>query len=113
MRSSGIARAGQAGGFRRDGFGGTRIKRSQQWFAAELARDAHEGAKIVGSRAGDARPTPAAVAVAIEHTAFVVDRDLVKIQQVAIVMAATLLPDAGHALDGIIRGSVDRLPCGS
>ena len=75
-----------------------------------MARDAHEGDEIVGCRAGDTAWGHAAIAVAIEHPAFAVHGDFVKVEKVTVLMAAALLPDAGHALNGIVRGGVDRRP---
>src|SRR5207248_5745436 len=53
-----------------------------------------------------------AIAVAVEDAAFVIDRDLIEIQQVAVAVfaAATLLPNAGMVLDGIVRRGVNRYP---
>src|SRR5438067_13779059 len=53
-----------------------------------------------------------AIAVAIEHVAFGVDGDFVKVEQVAVatLAAATLLPNAGMVLNGIVGGGIDRDP---
>src|SRR5439155_1073703 len=75
-----------------------------------LARHAHEGGEIFGRCPGDAPRADTAVAVSIQDSAFVIDRDFVEVEQVAVLVAAPLLPDAGHALDGIVRRGVDRDP---
>src|SRR5207244_6791901 len=110
MGRGGIARTGEAGRLRHCGFVYVWVVAGENTLAATLTRHAHVGVKIVGRRTGDAGPARTAVAVAIEHMAFVVHRDFVEVEQVAIVMAATLLPDTGHALNRIIRGGVDRCP---
>src|ERR1700719_15623 len=53
-----------------------------------------------------------AVAVAIEHVAFVVDGDFVKIEEITIAVfsAAAPLPDAGVVLNGIVGCGIDRDP---
>src|SRR5436309_2338212 len=110
MRSRGIACARKAGWLWCRGFVYVYVVACENTLAARLARNAHEGVKIVSRRTGDAGPARTAVAVAIEHMAFVVDRDLVEVEQVAVLSAAALLPDAGHALDGIVGRGVDRCP---
>src|SRR5258708_4669574 len=54
----------------------------------------------------------AAVAVAIKHAAFVIHRDFVEVEQVAIAVlpTAALLPDAGVVLNWIVRCRIDRDP---
>src|SRR5207237_10078666 len=61
-------------------------------------------------RAGDAGWGHAAIAGALEQPAFAVHGEFVKVEKVRVLMAAALLPDAGHALNGIVRGGVDRRP---
>src|SRR5712692_7524775 len=108
MRSRRIARSREARRFRCYRFGG--VEASEQALAAGLPRHAHEGSNFLGSCACDAALGHTAVAVAIEHPAFGADGDFVKVEQIAVLMGATLLPDASHALNGIIRGGVDRGP---
>src|SRR6266403_912120 len=108
MRTSRIARPGQAGSFRRCWF--YRVKIGEQALASRLPRNAHEGDEIVGGCAGDAPFSHAPVAVAVESAPMVVYRDFVEIEQIAVVVAAALLPDTGPALNGIIWRSVDRYP---
>ena len=75
-----------------------------------MARHAHESHKIVRRSPSDTTCGHTAIAVAIEHPAFAVHGDFVKVEKVTVLMAAALLPDAGHALNGIVRGGVDRRP---
>src|SRR3981081_454486 len=82
----------------------------EQTLAARLTCHAHECDKIVSRSAGDTTFGHATVTVAIKHAAFVVDGDFVEVEKVAVQMAATLLPDARHALHRIIRGGVTRRP---
>src|SRR5207247_11362684 len=110
MRSRWVARARKASGFRGCRFIYVYVEAGENSLAAGLTRDAHVGCEIIRRRAGDTTLRDATVAVSIEHVAFVVHRDLIKVEQVAIIMAATLLPDAGHALNGIIGSGVNRRP---
>src|SRR6266853_2941947 len=100
MRSVLIASTGEARRFRNQGCGcvGVCVVARENSLATRLARHAHEGDKIVGCGAGNTAFGHAAVAVAIEHPAFAVHRDFVEVEKVAVLMAATLLPDASHAL---------------
>src|SRR5437660_9118718 len=113
MGSRGIARPGKAGRFWQRRFVYVHVVALQNTLAAALTRDAHICGEIIGRRAGDTTLGHAAVAVAVKNVTFVIHCDLVKIKQVAIVMAATLLPDASHALNGIIRSGVYRRPRGA
>src|SRR5437867_3705507 len=108
MRTGGIARAGQAGSFRRCWF--YRVKIGEQAPASRLPRNAHEGDEIIGGCARDAALSHAPVAVSVESASMVVHRDLVKIEQIAVIVAAALLPDPSLALNGIVRRRVDRHP---
>src|SRR5882724_8980877 len=108
MRTVGIARAGQARSFRRRWF--YRVKIGEQRFAARLPRHSHEGDKVIGRCAGDAARRHASVAVSVESASVVVHRDFVEIEQIAVVVAAALLPDTGPALNGIIWRGVDCHP---
>src|SRR5882724_12735710 len=111
MRTGGIARAGQAGSFRRCWF--YRVKIGEQAPASRLPRNAHEGDEIIGGCAGDAALSHAPVAVSVESAPMIVHGAFVEIQQIAVVVAAALLPDTGPALNGIIWRGVDchpRLP---
>jgi len=108
MGTGGIARAGETRRFWRYWFGC--IKTGEQALTSRLARHAHEGDKIIGSCARDAAFGDAPVAVSVEDVPFIVHGDFVKIEQIAVLMAATLLPDARHALHGIVGCGVHRRP---
>src|SRR6202022_3901958 len=60
----------------------------------------------------DADQAVTAVTVTVEHAAFVVHSDFVKVEQVAVAVlsAAALLPNAGMVLNGVVRRGVDRDP---
>src|SRR6266404_9629351 len=109
MRTGRIARAGQAGSFRRCWF--YRVKIGEQGLAAGLPRHSHKGDKIIGRCACDAAFGHTSIAVAVENPASVVHGDFVEIQQIAVLMAATLLPNAGVTLNWIVWRSVDGYPC--
>src|SRR5437588_7321279 len=109
MRTGRIARAGQAGSFRRCWF--YRVKIDEQGLAAGLPRHSHKGDKIIGRCACDAAFGYTSIAVAVENPASVVHGDFVEIQQIAVLMAATLLPNAGVTLNWIVWRSVDGYPC--
>src|ERR1700757_2677492 len=115
MHAAPIARPGEARRFRYRRF--YRIDQGR-WvndkrLAATLARHPHPRAAFVGGiitlNAGQAMTT---VVIAIEHAAFVVDGDLVKIEQVAVsgFSAAAPLPGAGVVLNGIVGGGIGRDP---
>src|SRR5438094_8367337 len=108
MRTGRIARAGQAGSFRRCWF--YRVKIGEQRLATGLPRHAHERDKIIGGCAGDAPFSHAPIAVSVESAAMVVYRDFVEVEQIAVIVAAALLPDPSLALNGIVRRRVDRHP---
>src|SRR5436309_15453607 len=108
MGSGGITRAGQTRRFCRYWFGC--IKTGEQALTSRLARHAHEGDKIIGSCARDAAFGDAPVAVSVEDVPFIVHGDFVKIEQIAVLMTATLLPDARNALHGIVGCGVKRRP---
>src|SRR5438093_7061433 len=108
MRRGGIARTGEARRFGRYWFGC--VKTGEQPFATRLTRNPHEGNKVIGCRAGDAARGHATIAVSIQNSAFVIDGDFVEVEQVSVLMAATLLPDAGHALNRTVWRRVDRRP---
>ena len=108
MGSRRIARAREARRFRRHWL--CCVKTGEQALTSGLPRHAHEGDKVVGCRARNATQSHAAVAVSVESTPFVVHRDFVEIEQVSIIMAAALLPDAGFALNGIVGSGVNRHP---
>src|SRR5438270_8122802 len=109
MRTGRIARAGQAGSFRRCWF--YRVKIGEQGLAAGLPRHSHKGDKIIGRCACDAAFGHTSIAVAIENPASVVHGDFVEIQQIAVLVTATLLPNAGVTLNRIVWRSVDGYPC--
>src|SRR5438105_4977383 len=105
MRRRSIPRAGEAWRFRRqcDSRIGIIIIAGEQSFAAALTSDAHIGNEIICAGAGDAVYRYATVAVAVKDSAFVIYRNFIEVEQVAIFGAAALLPDAGHALHRIVR----------
>src|SRR5437773_2210710 len=108
MRTSRIARAGQARSFRRCWF--YRVKIGEQAPASRLPGNAHEGDEIIGGCAGDASLGHASVAVSVENASMIVHGDFVEIQQIAVIVAAALLPNAGRTLNRIVRRRVDRHP---
>src|SRR5437773_6907380 len=108
MRTGRIARAGQAGSFRRCWF--YRVKIGEQGLAAGLPRHSHKRDKIVRRCACDAAFGHTPVAVAVENPASVVYGDFVEIEQIAVLVTATLLPNAGVTLNRIVWRSVDRYP---
>src|SRR6266404_4318486 len=108
MRTGRIARAGQTGSFRRCWF--YRIKIGEQGLAAGLPRHSHKCDKIIGRRAGDAARRYASVAVSVENASVVVHGDFVEIQKIAVLVTATLLPNAASALNRIVWRSVDGYP---
>src|SRR5205085_4057139 len=108
MRTGRIARPGQTGSFRRCRF--YRVQIGEQGLASRLPGNTHEGDKIIARCARDAARRHAAVAVSVENASMVVHGDFVKIEQIAVVVAAALLPDPGLALNGIVRRRVDRHP---
>src|SRR5207245_5040043 len=81
-----------------------------QSHTARLTCYAHERDKVIGCRAGNAAFGHATVTVAKEHAAFVVHSDFVEVEKVAVLMAATLLPDASHALNWVIRCGIHCRP---
>src|SRR5207249_4563808 len=60
----------------------------------------------------DAGLSVTTITVTVEHSAFVIDCDFVKVEQVAvsILTAAALLPNTCVVLNGIVRRGVDRDP---
>src|SRR2546427_5674988 len=109
MSTSRIARPGQAGSFRRCRFYGVKI--GEQGLSAGLPRHSHKRDKIVGRCARDATRRHAAVAVSVENPASVVHGDFVEVEQIAILVTATLLPNTGVTLNRIVWRSVDGCPC--
>src|SRR6267378_7296911 len=102
--------AGEAGRLRRDRFGGIRIERREYWFTAGLSRDAHVRGEVVRRGARDAACAYTTIAEAIERPALCVDGDFVEVEKIPVIMAATLLPDTGHALHWVVRRGIDRRP---
>src|SRR5207248_1545675 len=82
------------------------VKIGEQGLAAGLPRHSHKRDKIVGRCARDAARGYATVAVSVESAAMVVHGDFVKVEQIAVVVAAALLPDPSLALNGIVRRRV-------
>src|SRR5437660_778676 len=109
MRTGRIARPGQAGRFRRFRFYWVKI--GEQRLATGLPRHSHKGDKIIGRCACDAAFGHTSIAIAVENPASVVHGDFVEIQQIAVLMTATLLPNAGVTLNWIVWRSVDGCPC--
>ena len=112
MRSRWIARAGKAGGVRRQCCSGIGVPvvTGEQRLTTRLARDTHEGGEIIRGRARDAAVCHTAIAVAEENASKFVDGDFVEVEQVAILVATALLPDAAGMLNRVIRRSVDSDP---
>src|SRR6266403_456129 len=108
MRTGRIARPGQTGSFRRCRFYWVKI--GEQGLAAGLPRHSHKRDKIIACCACDAALSHAPITVAVENPPSVVHRDFVKIEQIAVVVAAALLPDPSLALNGIVSRRVDRHP---
>src|SRR5437879_10265732 len=108
MRTGRIACPGQTRSFRRARF--HRIKIGEQGLAAGLPRHSHKRDKIIGRCACDAAFGHTSIAVAIENPASVVHGDFVEIQQIAVLVTATLLPNAGVTLNRIVWRSVDGYP---
>src|SRR6185369_2175007 len=108
MGSCRIAHAGQTWRLRRCRFYGVKI--AEQRLATRLSCHSHEGDKIIGRCAGNTTFCHATVAVAVENASVVVDGDFVEIEQIAVLMTATLLPNASVTLNGIVWRSVDRHP---
>src|SRR6202045_3579844 len=112
MRSRRIADTRKASGFRhlRRRSVSIGIVACEERLAARLTRHAHVSDEIIRCGACDATRRDAAVAVAIEDSAFVVDCDLIKIEQIPVLRASPLLPDPRHALNRIVRRGVDGPP---
>src|SRR5437868_8288992 len=108
MRTGRIARPGQTGSFRRCRF--YRVQIGEQGLASRLPGNTHEGDKIVARCARDAARRHATVAVSVENASMVVHSDFVKIEQIAVLVTATLLPNTGVTLNRIVWRSVDRYP---
>src|SRR5256885_6995286 len=108
MRTGRIARPGRTGSFRRCRF--YRVKIGEQGLAAGLPRHSHKRDKIVGRCARDAARRHAAVAVSVENASMIVHSNFVEIQQIAVLVTATLLPNTGVTLNRIVWRSVDRYP---
>src|SRR6266851_9863186 len=108
MRSQRIARAGKACGFRSQCARCVRraVHESEQTLATGLSGHTHVRGGVIRSCAGNTFFAHTPVAVAIKHAASVVHRNLVEVEQVAIVMTAALLPDSRHTLNWIIRRGV-------
>src|SRR4030095_3345373 len=100
MRTGRIARAGQARSFRRRWF--YWIEVGEQRFAAGLPRYSHKRDKVIGRRGCGAAFDSAAVAVSVENAPMVIHGDFVEVEQIAILMAAALLPNACVTLNGIV-----------
>src|SRR2546430_10141142 len=108
MRTGRIARPGRTGSFRRCRF--YRDKIGEQGLAAGLPRHSHKRHKIIGRCARDAARRHAAVAVSVENASMIVHGDFVEIEQIAVLVTATLLPNTGVTLNRIVWRSVDRYP---
>src|SRR5207253_6794205 len=109
MRTGRIACPGQTRSFRRARFYWVKI--GEQGLTAGLPCHSHKCNKIIGGCARDATFSHASVAVAVENASMVVHGDFVEIQQIAVLMTATLLPNAGVTLSRIVWRSVDGCPC--
>src|SRR5438874_13611872 len=104
MRSRWIARAGKAGGFRRQCCSGIRVPvvAGEQRLTTRLARDTYEGGEIVRRSAGDAAICHTAIAVTVEDAAVLIDSDFGEVEHVDVLIATVLLRDAACALHGRI-----------
>src|SRR5438128_12026424 len=109
MRTGRIACPGQTRSFRRARFYWVKI--GEQGLTAGLPCHSHKCNKIIGGCARDATFSHASVAVAVENASMVIDSDFVEIQQIAVLVTATLLPNAGVTLNRIVWRSVDGCPC--
>src|SRR5690349_483010 len=79
------------------------IELGEQRFATNLPGNAHRGAERIVVWIPDAASS-ASVAVTEKDTAFLVHRDLIKVEQVPIQnAAAATLPDAAFALYWVVR----------
>src|SRR5438874_13805996 len=74
------------------------VKLRVKTFAAGLACHPHESYEIVRRCSRNTTSSDATIAIAIEHAAFVIERDFVEIEQDSPGFAPTLLPDTRHAL---------------
>src|SRR5206468_8965086 len=108
MGSGRVARTRQARGFCCNRF--SRVQIGEQALASRLPGNTHEGNKIIACCARDTTLSDAPITVSVENPPSVVYRDLVKIEQIAVVVAAALLPDPSLALNRIVRRRVDRHP---
>ena len=70
----------------------------------------HVSYEIVRAGSRDTLGAHATIAVAVKNPAFVVDSDFVEVEQIALDVAATALPDTSFALDRIVRRRVDCCP---
>src|SRR5579864_4293897 len=77
---------------------------------AGLARDAHVGDEIVRTGSANTASAHATIAVAIKNMTFVVDGDFVEVEQIALKVAAALLPNSGPGLNRVVRRGVDGGP---
>src|SRR5258708_422790 len=108
MRGQRIAQTRKASGFRSRGTRRVRcaVHESEQTLATGLPGYTQARGEVIRCRACNTFFAHTAVAVAIKHAGSVVHRNLVEVEQVAIVMAAALLPDTSHTLNGIIRRGI-------
>src|SRR4029077_16707405 len=94
-----------------DGNVSVSVVAGEESLASRLARNAHVGDEVIRRATPDAIRCDTSVAVAVEDAALVVDGDFVEVGEIPVRMTSTLLPDAGPALNGIVRGRIDRRPC--
>src|SRR5947209_10405641 len=107
-----VALPGQAGRLRNRGCRriGICVIGLEQRLTTGLAGDAHVSDVIVRPGATNTTGADASVTVAVKNASFVVDGDFVKVEEVTIKSATTLLPDSRHTLDRVVRRRVDGCP---
>src|SRR5437870_7435441 len=108
MRTGRIACPGQTRSFRRARFYWVKI--GEQGLTAGLPCHSHKCNKIIGGCARDATFSHASIAVSVENASMVIHGDFVEIQQISVLVTATLLPNAGVTLNRIVWRSVDCYP---
>src|ERR1700731_2902165 len=113
MRTLIVADAAEAGRLRSarsTGQVGRRIVAGEDAAAPGLTSHGHPGGEVVRAGPADAAGGGATIAIAVKNVALIVDGDFSEVEQVAVLRAAALLPDAGGVLHGIVRRDVDGRP---
>src|SRR5437868_8938424 len=112
VRSSDITSSGQARWLRKQRcrrIGGCVVCRKQS-LAASLTRHAHVSDEVIWTGACNTSGADTTVTVTVKNPAFVVDRNFVEVEQIALQVAAATLPDTGLALHRVVRSSVHGRP---